>query len=100
MEAAKKWQKAIMAISYRCYLLDIDRIVADFAIERDNDAAALLVAGRVLEALPCTAVEIWNCRRRSQRLAREAQPPECQRAIAAAPPLIRVPAHQQRAESD
>jgi hypothetical protein len=55
---------ATMANRYRCYLLDIDRIVAVCVIECDNDAAALQEVGRILEASPCTTAEIWDCTRK------------------------------------
>ena len=46
--------------SYRCYLLNGDRIVSVHIIECDDDASAVLEADRVLQASTCQAVEIWQ----------------------------------------
>lgn len=55
-----------MANRYRCHLLDIDRIAAICVVECDSDAAAVQEVGRILEASPCTAAEIWD---RSRKLS-------------------------------
>jgi hypothetical protein len=56
----------LMAIKYRCNLLDMDRIASMHVVEADDDAAALLEVDRILAASPCTAVEIWD---RSRKVA-------------------------------
>ena len=49
-----------MAIKYRCYLLDIDRITAMHVIPADDDAGAVLEADRILATSPCTVAEVWD----------------------------------------
>lgn len=61
-----------MAINYWCYLLDVDRIVAGFIIKCGTDSAALEVAGRALEALPCTAAEVWDRERKLSTISKMA----------------------------
>jgi hypothetical protein len=41
-----------MTTRYRCDFLDVDRIAAICVIECDDDAVALLEAGRILETAP------------------------------------------------
>jgi hypothetical protein len=72
MEAAKEIGEATMATEYWCYLLDIDRIIAGFVIECGDDASALRVAARAVEALPCTAAEVWDRHRKISTISREA----------------------------
>jgi hypothetical protein len=59
-----------MASKYRCYLLDQDRIAAMQVIECEDDATALLEAGRILEKSPCTAAEVWKLDRRVALVSR------------------------------
>jgi len=47
--------------TYRCHVLDGDRIAAVEVIDCADDASALIEADRILEASHYTTVEVW-CR--------------------------------------